>query len=393
MRLLWVTHAWPRQPGDLAGHFLERLARALVTRGHAVRVLTPADEGADGSRVEQGVLVSRLRYAPAAWETLAHRGTLAESAASPRGALAFAAMATRLTAATRQASGESDLVHAHWWVPAGVAAWSARLVGGRPYIVTLHGTDVRMLQRSALARRLARRVLRGARRVTAVSGYLAAQAAEIAGLAPEAIGVRPMPVAAPRPALDARRGHGLVTVGRLTRQKRVHLLLETAARLAQEGQTLPLTIIGDGPERGALEALAASLGLADRVRFLGQRRPDEVSELIAAASVFLFAGELEGLGLVTAEALMAGVPVVAIRSGGIADIVPEQGAGRLVAEEGPPGALAERMARAVREILADQTAPVAAALEGERWRQRLSAVGVAQWFESIYQQALQGAPA
>jgi glycosyltransferase involved in cell wall biosynthesis len=388
MRLLWVTHAWPRQPGDPAGHFLERLARALGARGHDLRVLTPADRGAGSDQVEQGIRVSRLRYAPRSWETLAHTGALARSASSPRGALALAGMGSRLTAATRLAARESDLVHAHWWVPSGVAAWSARLLGGRPYIVTLHGTDVRILQQSALARHLARRVLRGARRVTAVSAYLAAQAAELAGLAPDTIAVHPMPVAMPPYQPAARTGHGLVTVGRLSRQKRIHLLLETVAQLARDGTAMPLTIIGDGPERGALEALAGSLGVREQVRFLGQRPPEEISDLISAAALFLFAAEQEGLGLVAAEALMAGVPVVAVRSGGVADIVPETGGGRLVTEGGGSGSLPERMAHAVREVLSDQAAPAAAALEGERWRQRLSADSVARWFEPIYRLAL-----
>jgi glycosyltransferase involved in cell wall biosynthesis len=389
MRLRWVTHAYPRADGDLAGHFLELLAVELVARGHQLEVLAPSDHGRGGRENRGGVEVRRLRYAPAPWETLAYRGTMADAVRSPAGLLALNGLVLGQVAALRRNSPPADLVHAHWWVPGGVSAWAALRLGGRPYVVTLHGTDVAIIERSTAARRLARRVLRGARAVTAVSSYLARRAAEAAGIDPDRISVQPMPaeVTAVTPTSG---GGGIVTVGRLSRQKRIHLVLEAAAVLAREGRPLPVTIIGDGPERAGLEARAGELGLQGRVHFAGQLPPTAVAGAITGADLFVFAGVGEGLGLVAAEALMAGVPVAAVESGGISDIVPRDGAGRLVADGADEPALADRLANAMRQLVSDPGARASARAAGVEWRRRLDARAVATAFERIYQQALLG---
>jgi len=387
MRLRWVTHAYPRSDGDVAGHFLELLAVGLVARGHQLEVIAPADEGWGGHQSRGGVEIRRLRYAPRAWETLAYRGTMTEAIRSPAGLLALNGLLAGQVAALRRNRSAIDLVHAHWWVPGGIAAWAAARLGGRPYVVTLHGTDVTLLVRSKAARTLARRVLRGASAVTAVSGFLARRAAEVAGLDPDRIVVQPMPAEVAAVSLSSG-GNGMVTVGRLTRQKRIHLIVEAAAALAREGRPMPLTIIGDGPERGRLESLARDLGIADRVHFAGQLKPAGVAGAIAGADLFAFAGVGEGFGLVAAEALMAGVPVVAIDSGGIGDVVPADGAGRLVADGPDEGAVAAGLSRAMAGLLADPSARPSARTAGEAWRGRLAASTVASVFEAVYQRAL-----
>src|SRR5439155_263653 len=106
-------------------------------------------------------------------------------------------------------------------------AWLAR----RPYVVTLHGTDVALLERSAAARWVARRVLPSAALVTAVSTYLANRAASVAGLDARRIAVQPMPVDVRAFAGTSAGGGGVVTVGRLSKQKRVDLVVEAVALL------------------------------------------------------------------------------------------------------------------------------------------------------------------
>jgi len=77
VRVLFLTHAFPRQSGDVAGAFLLRLARALVATGTDVQVLAPASAGLPAQDVIDGIPVERFRYAPRRWETLAYTGTLA----------------------------------------------------------------------------------------------------------------------------------------------------------------------------------------------------------------------------------------------------------------------------------------------------------------------------
>src|SRR2546426_6931235 len=213
---------------------------------------------------------------------------------------------------------------------------------------------------------LARRVLRGAAAVTAVSSYLAGRAAHVAGLDQARILVQPMPLDTRAFTRSSRGGGGggggIVTVGRLSAQKRIPLLLEAVAELRATGRGLPLTIVGDGPERSALERRVAELGVAGLVRFRGEVPPARIPDVLGDADVFAFPAIGEGLGLAAAEALMLGVPIVATRDGGgITDIVPSNGAGRLVQPD------AREFARALRE-LADSPDSRRLAAEAGGWR-------------------------
>ncbi len=386
MRILHVTHAYPRWDGDVAGAFIERLATGVAARGHELTVLAPSEEGRGGAEERHGIAVKRVRYAPARWETLAYSGTMVEGARSPRGMLSAGGMIGALAWAIAREGhrGGAELVHAHWWIPGGISAWLASWAGGPPYVVTLHGTDVALLEGSAPLRTLARRVLRSAAGVTAVSSYLAERAARVAGIDPARITVQPMPVEVERFNRLSSGGGGVATVGRLTAQKRVDVVLDAVAWLAAQGRPLKLTVVGDGPERAALEARAAEAGLGERVRFTGAVPPERIPEVIGDADVFAFAAEREGLGLALGEALMLGVPVAAAESGGVADLVPAQGGGRLV----PPGDAAA-LGAAIGELLdAAPGSRQAAASAGRELMKRLGSDSAAAAFEAVYAAAL-----
>jgi glycosyltransferase involved in cell wall biosynthesis len=111
--------------------------------------------------------------------------------------------------------------------------------------------------------------------------------------------------------------------------------------------------------------------------------PAEVPRLLARADLMLFPAQGEGFGLVAAESLMAGVPVVACwDGGGVLDVVPEQGAGRRALPSG------EALADAALELLEAPDAVRAARLEGQEWRARLSPANVAAVCEEWYREAL-----
>ena len=377
MRVGFLTHAWPRHDGDVAGAFLERLALALMARGHSVHVVTPADLGKGGTTVTNGIPVSWVRYAPAASETLAYRGTMLSALKSPAGLLWFANLMVRQAGELRRLVSRErlDLIHAHWWVPGGISAWLTR----RPYVLTLHGMDVVVLESSAAARLLAGRILRGAAAITAVSSDLADRIAGATGVDRARITVQPMPIDTSRFTRTSAGGAGVVTVGRMTDRKRVDVLLHALALLRDEGRKLPLTIIGDGTERARLEALTDELRLRDQVRFTGALPPDAIPEAMGDADVFAFPALGEGFGLAAAEALLLGIPVVAANDGGgVRDIVPPRGAGRLI--DVNPRALAD----ALRDVVDDPAARRLAAEAGNALRRRLDSAGAAEQFEALY---------
>jgi glycosyltransferase involved in cell wall biosynthesis len=136
------------------------------------------------------------------------------------------------------------------------------------------------------------------------------------------------------------------TVGRLEIRKGTDTLLEAAARLGSHGvERWQLVLVGDGPMRGELEALAARLGIAERTLFVGART--DVRETLAALDVFVLPSRTEGMSNALLEAMAMACPVVATAVGGTPEVVTEGASGLLVPSE-QPDAMAAAVARALR---------------------------------------------
>jgi glycosyltransferase involved in cell wall biosynthesis len=244
---------------------------------------------------------------------------------SPAAALAFPGFLLAFSYAVRTAVRRfrPDLIHAHWWFPGGWFASRQRL----PYLITCHGSDVRLLERGDLVRKLARSVFRRAARVTAVSSFLAE---DIQGMLPTleaAVQVTPMPV----DVNSFLRGGGskkveparILFAGNLVQSKGVDVLLRAAAELQRRGVVFQLKILGEGVERSNLEALARELGIAPRITWAPFVPQAQMPAEYAASTVTVLPsrGQAEGLGLTLVEALMAGSAVVGTAAGGIPEVV------------------------------------------------------------------------
>ncbi|HEY3248358.1 MAG TPA: glycosyltransferase [bacterium] len=137
-----------------------------------------------------------------------------------------------------------------------------------------------------------------------------------------------------RPAFGLQHDQPLlVTASRLGKEKSVDLLLAAFARLPERFEAA-LLVVGGGPQLHELQALAAQLGVARRAIFAGLLSHRQAVECMAAADVFLFASQTETQGLAVIEAMAAGVPVVAVDAGGVADAVEDGTTGFLT----PPAA-------------------------------------------------------
>ncbi len=137
----------------------------------------------------------------------------------------------------------------------------------------------------------------------------------------------------------------IVTLSRLSRSKRVGLLLETAARIEpslMEGAAL--VVCGDGPDREKLEELTRSLGLSDKVFFTGAIRYDDVPEIFKACDIFAGTNELTNMSMPACEAMLCALPVVAFDTCGTSEVVRDGETG-LLAPDGDTAALAAQMER------------------------------------------------
>jgi 1,2-diacylglycerol 3-alpha-glucosyltransferase len=138
----------------------------------------------------------------------------------------------------------------------------------------------------------------------------------------------------------------VITVGRLAREKRFDVLLEAFAAAARAGPPR-LLVVGGGPQEGELRQIAGALEIAGQVVFSGPLAHDRVLDCYAAADLFAFASPTETQGLVVVEAMAAGLPVVAVGQGGVAEVVRNGETGLLVEAE------AGRLGAAIRRLLDD----------------------------------------
>ncbi|MEO8090185.1 MAG: glycosyltransferase [Gemmatimonadales bacterium] len=353
MRILTLTHNYPRFAGDPAGAFVARIAEGAAARGHEVEVLAPHAPGTAIEEQAAGLRIHRFRYAPETLERVAYTGNLhGRTLLSPLAALAFPGFLVAFGLAVRSAIRRfsPDVIHAHWWMPAGWFASRAKV----PYLITCHGSDVRLLERGDLVRRIARPVFRRAAQVTTVSKFLAEDLElMLPGLQGKVL-VCPMPVDV-KLFLEGVRTEKVnpprvLYAGNLVPSKGVDVLLQAVAELAMRGVACELKILGEGPARSQLESLAGDLGIGSRTTwapFVPQR--GMAAEYGASTvTVLPSRGHAEGLGLTLVEALLAGSAVVGTAAGGIPEVVGDERTG-LIARDGDPLHLADQIQR----LLAD----------------------------------------
>jgi glycosyltransferase involved in cell wall biosynthesis len=298
MKVVVLTTSYPRNEGDAAGRFLADAVERLRRRQVEVEVVSPNDFRHYGIAYGSGIL-GNLRREP--WRAFL----------SPL-------MLASFRRAARRAATDADLIHAHW-LPVGGVAMGLRT----PYVLQVWGTDIEVARRLPA---LARPVLRRARLVIAASTALAEQAAELGA---REVRVIPTGVDVPRDVADPAEPPQVLYAGRLSAEKGVRELVEA-------GAGMNLVVAGDGPLR---DEVPGALGFVPH---------DELLGLYARASVVACPSHREGFGVVCAEAMAHGRPVVAGAVGGLLDLVVDGETGLLV----PPGDAAALRA-ALERLLAD----------------------------------------
>ena len=232
-----------------------------------------------------------------------------------------------------------DLLHVHYAIPHSVSALLARQMiqsrsvstHGRylPFITTLHGTDITLvgLDRSYLP--ITRFGIEQSDGVTAISEHLRQQTYKAFDIGRDIEVIRnfvncdfydrkPEVVAAQRPRFAHAEERLLVHLSNFRPVKRVLDVVEIFARVAA---ALParLLLIGDGPDRSGAEFLAARLGVADRIEFVGKQ--ENVNELLSLADLMLMPSQMESFGLAALEAMACRVPTIGTRVGGVPELI------------------------------------------------------------------------
>jgi glycosyltransferase involved in cell wall biosynthesis len=161
--------------------------------------------------------------------------------------------------------------------------------------------------------------------------------------------------------------------------KRIDLLLQSTSMLIKKGYKFHLLIVGNGPERDRLCALAQQLDITDQVSFLGQKNKPEVAEYMRQVDLLVLTSQWENQPVVILEALASGLPVVAPDLGGIPEILTGM-CGRL-AEPGSVQSIAEQIAYLLENLSDYPSQPIANDARG-----RFSYPAVGKAFSQIYEQ-------
>jgi N-acetyl-alpha-D-glucosaminyl L-malate synthase BshA len=241
-----------------------------------------------------------------------------------------------------------DLVHVHYAIPHAVSAYLAREmlkpIRYLPVVTTLHGTDITLVGRDPSFLPITRFGIEQSDAVTAISRYLrdATHKAfcpdcyiEVINNFIDADYYRREPSEAVRKTLAPSGEKIILHVSTFRPIKRITDCIEIVARIknletgtgSQSG--VKLVMCGDGPERADAEALAARLGVADSVKFVGKQPQSQVRDYLSVADLLLLPSQSESFGLTALEAMACEVPVIATRVGGIPELVEDEGCGYL----------------------------------------------------------------
>ena len=245
-----------------------------------------------------------------------------------------------------------DLIDGHYFYPDGVAA---ALLGQRlnkPVVITARGTDVNLIASYDRPRRMILWAAMRAAAVITVSNALRDRLIELGAPADKVVALRngvdldtfrPVDRDAAKRSLGVR-GRVIVTVGNVIESKGQRLVVRALARMPDA----QLLIVGDGADVPVLGALAAELGVSERLKYLGRVPHDRLREIYGAADVSVLASVREGWPNVLLESMACGTPAVATRVGGVPEIIARAESGAIVDERTP-----EAIAKVITGLLDD----------------------------------------
>lgn len=405
MRIAFFVRKFP----SLSETFILSQITGLMDRGHRVVVVSerPPDPGPVHEVVETYRLRERVVYldgpegdgsAGATLSVLTAGARLARRAphalaalrkdrAAPFGGrMSLLHRLATLTGAARQV----DVIHAHFGDVA-LRSRFANFLWRAPFVASFYGYDCSRLPRQR-GEDVYRPLVSAVDRVTVLSDHMRRRLLALGfpdhrlrehhiGVDPDAFAFRPRGEVADGPVR-------LLTVARLVEKKGVEYALRALATAIGKGADLQYVVIGDGPLRPELEALAGEVGVGSRVEFRGSADQAEVRSALRAADLFVLPsvtasdGDEEGTPTVLMEASASGLPVLSTRHAGIPEVVVDGVTGRLVPERD-----AETLAEALEELLAERGRWTEMGRAGrEHIRERYNARRLVADLEALYRE-------
>ncbi len=373
MKILVLSHEFPPVGGG-GGRVARDLALGLARRGHELCILTAHLNGLPALETVEGVRVARIPSKRRA----AFRAEFFEMANYDWSALN----------AGRKLIQEwnPDLIHAHFAVPAGAAAFALSTLTGVPYVLTAHLGDVPGAVPEKTDRwfqfvyPFTHSIWKSAARVVAVSEFTRRLALQHYRVPIEVIhnGVDVSALPPWQPGHGAPR---ILFAGRFMEQKNPALLVEALTRL----QTLPWTCVmaGDGPLLEQVRQQVAESGLVARFSFPGWVTPEQVINLMARSDILALPSRAEGLPVVGVQALAMGLALVLSEAGGNVELV-QPGQNGALFPSGDLNALTESL----RSLLTSPTAIQSAQAKSREMAKAFDLNVIVEKYEAIFQELI-----
>ncbi len=347
MNICIVTTAFPRWIGDGRGAFILEAAQAIQRQGHKLCIIAMHNPGSKVHENVGGIEVIRPKYLPERWEILQKDSAGLPQAwkSNPWARLAIFPFFFFFSLSIARWARGYDIIHANWTL-SGTAVWLTQCIHRKPFIVTVHGSDIFQASKLPLIGFVTKVTLRKCNKIIAVSEALA-EVTRRMGVADKKIIVISNGVNLSRFSnlSNHPREPFILFVGSLIKRKAVDILIQAFSILRNELPQYKLIIVGEGVCHQHLLDLASSLEISDRVTFMGFLSQDSIQEWMRRAMLFVLPSIEEGQGVVLLEALASGTPCVGTRVGGIPSVVTPD-VGRLVAP-GDPIQLSE----AIKEVV------------------------------------------
>ncbi len=348
-----LTHNYPRFPGDFSGTFVEALCEEYVAQDQQVTVWAPYDP-AYSRPLDDDVTLRLYRYAwPERLHTLGYMRSMKSDLAlqletyflSP--SFFASGIATLMREAKRT---KPDVLHAHWLLPNGfiAAVVSKRL--GIPLVVSVPGSDAQVAAKNALFRRMARFTFEQASLLTANSESLrdsiVALGADPAKFDMIIYGTDPQALKPAAKGVDSLceslnidpESVVLLCVGRMVHKKGFDILLHAMTATGMQKCPIVTVMVGDGDQQAEWQELATSLGIRDRIRWVGNVPKDEIGTYYNMADVLLMPSvskPADGLNVCVLDAMSCAKPVVGSVAAGNPLAIIDGETGFLVPEQDP----------------------------------------------------------
>ena len=365
-KLLVLSSLYPNSAQPHRGIFTEHRVRSLLkTKRVDVRVIAPipwVPIKSVGERISKYSSFASAPKSETRWgiPIIYPRYPVIPKVGMTLAPFLMAAALIRPIKALMQDGYDFDLIDAYYFYPDGIAAAILSRYFNKPIIITAFGTDINLIPKYLLPRRMIQWAAKQANGMTSVCQALKDRIVEL-DIPESSVRVvlhgvdrelfKPHP---DRDALRAQLGFSsrrtLLSVGYLVERKGHHVVIQALKNLPD----VDLIIAGDGEEEQSLKALAKSIGVSQRVRFLGRVDQTDLCAYYGAADALVLASDREGIANVLLESMACGTPVLVTKVWGAPEVINAPEAGVLIENRTP-----ESLVHAANLLFANYPAHVA----------------------------------